>query len=88
MHLPRTVGGRAEEVEEGAINLLLHRLCGFIAEITEDAVVEDDVPGLPSLDWLVGTDTAPNLNTEQGLGNAHLAAGAVDERTEGDKLGV
>ena len=50
MHLPRTVGGRAEEVEEGAINLLLHRLCGFIAEITEDAVVEDDVPGLPSLD--------------------------------------
>jgi len=86
--LPRTVGGCAEEVEESAVNLLLHRLRGFVAEVAEDAVVKDDVTGLPSLDGLIGTVTAANLGTEQGLGNAHFAAGAVDERTEGGKLGV
>ena len=86
--LPRTVGGCTEEVEEGAVNLLLHRLRGFVAEVAEDAVVEDDVTSLPSLDGLIGTVTAPNLGTEQGLGDAHVAAGAVDECTEGGKLGV
>ena len=75
-------------MEEGAVNLLLHRLRGFVAEVAEDAVVEDDVSGLPFLDGLIGTDTAPNLGTEQRLGNAHLAAGAVDESTEGGKLGI
>ena len=37
-------------MEERAVNLLLHGLRGFAAEIAEDAVVEDDVVSHPSLD--------------------------------------
>ena len=48
--LPRTVSRVAEEVEERAVNLLLHGLRGFAAEIAEDAVVEDDVVSHPLLD--------------------------------------
>ena len=48
--LPRTVGWRTKEMEERTVDLLLHGLRGFTAEIAEDAVVEDDVVSQPFLD--------------------------------------
>ena len=44
-------------MEDGAVDLTLHRFRGLFAEVTEDAVVEDDVPGCTRLDGIISRFT-------------------------------
>ena len=79
MMLPGGGGGGGEEAEDGAVNLALPLLGGLFAEVTEDAVVEDDVPGCTRLDGIISRFTTLDLGTEQVTADVHLATGAVDE---------
>ena len=77
--LPSGSGGGGEEVEDGAVDLTLHRFRGLFAEVTEDAVVEDDVPGCTRLDGIISRFTTLDLGTEQVTADVHLSTCAVDE---------
>ena len=84
--LPGLVGRGAEEVEDGAVYLSLPLFGGMMAEVEQDAVVEDDVLGCTSLYGVVGALAALNVGTEQIHADVHLATGAVDEGTQEGKF--
>lgn len=77
--LPRSVGGSGEEVEDGAVNLLLQGERGLRSQVGENAVVEDDVNGLTCLDFLVSALAALDLGTKKVLCDVQATARLVDE---------
>lgn len=88
MMLPGGGGGGGEEAEDGAVNLALPLLGGLLAEIAEDAVVEDDVPGCTRLDRIISALAALHSSTEQIRADAHLPPRGLDEGTQGGEFFV
>lgn len=88
MMLPGGGGGGGEEAEDGAVNLALPLLGGLLAEIAEDAVVEDDVLGGARLDRIKSALAALHSGTEQIRADAHLPPCGLDEGPQGGEFFV
>ena len=86
--LPGGGGGGGEEAEDGVVNLALPLFGGLIAEIAEDAVVEDDVPSGARLDRIIGALAALDTGTEQFKADVHLPPRGLDKGTQGGEFFV
>lgn len=71
-----------EEVQDGVVYLALQGLGSLLAEVVEDAVVEDDVVGLTTLDGTISRFAALDISTEQGCLDVHLTAAGFDEEAQ------
>ena len=63
------------------VDLTLPLFGSLITEITEDAIVEDDVPGGTRLDRIIRALAALDTGTEQLKADVHLPPHGLDKGT-------